>query len=318
MSVLSFTEIGGFFKYGYMGVDIFFIISGFVISLSISDRSLVHFWISRLYPLYWISVLATFVVIITFGAPRFTTDIIQLLCNLTMFQNYIGSESIDGVYWTLFIEMKFYLFVISTYLIINKWKEIKLDYLIYTWLSLTVLYLFLNELSILRVANKYLIFDWSANFIAGIIFYQIYKSKLNLKYALLLLVSFLIVTHYAIEKIEKLELYYKTTFSSFIVIGITVLFYTLMLLVACKKLNSINSSKLIKIGMLTYPLYLLHQNIGFIIFNNSYKYTNKYVIVISTTILMLFLAFIMSEYLEKRISNYFKTKLKQLTKTNKQ
>ena len=37
MSDLSFNKIGHFFKYGYLGVNLFFIISGFVIILSNID-----------------------------------------------------------------------------------------------------------------------------------------------------------------------------------------------------------------------------------------------------------------------------------------
>jgi peptidoglycan/LPS O-acetylase OafA/YrhL len=53
--LINFNTIGSFFKYGYLGVNLFFIISGFVISLSIKHNSLIKFIISRftrLYPIY--------------------------------------------------------------------------------------------------------------------------------------------------------------------------------------------------------------------------------------------------------------------------
>lgn len=314
-SQLNFSEIGDFFKYGYLGVDLFFIISGFVIALSIKNRSLIVFWISRisrLYPIYWISVLMTFVVILLFGAPRYTAEFKQFVLNLSMFQNYIGVESIDKVYWTLFIEMKFYVFVISSYLIINKIKEIKLDYLIYTWLSLSVLYIYLNELYVFRAANFFLILDWSSYFIAGIIFYQIYKGKISLKYSILLTISFFVSLYHATSRIKGFELHFNTTLSPFIISFIIMVFYLLMLLVSCNKLKRINSSKLTKLGMLTYPLYLIHQNIGFIIFNNLENSVNKYLLVISTIILMLFISFILSDVYELKVSSYLKSKLNLL------
>jgi peptidoglycan/LPS O-acetylase OafA/YrhL len=53
----------GVFKYGCTGVDLFFIISGFVIFMSLEkSASLKRFWLSRLirlFPSYWLSVIIT-------------------------------------------------------------------------------------------------------------------------------------------------------------------------------------------------------------------------------------------------------------------
>lgn len=316
LSDLNFSDISDYFKYGYLGINIFFMISGFVILLSIKDRSILKFIISRisrLYPMYWICVLLTFMVILLFGEPRFTAEFSQFFYNLTMFHNYIGVESIDGVYWTLFIEMKFYIFVIGSYLVLNKLKHIKLDYLIYTWLTLSMLYLFFNDHFIFRIGKSLFILDWSSYFIAGIIFYQIYKSKLNLKYALVLLITLSISIQHTIVETAKKARHFNVEFDPYIACGIIVLFYLLILLVACNKLKHINSSKFIKIGMLTYPLYLLHQKIGYIIFDNLGNDTNKYVVVIATTLFMIFLSFILSEFYEPRVSGYLKSKLRQLS-----
>lgn len=120
---LEFGQNAQVFKYGYLGVHLFFIISGFVITLSIGHKSIVKFMISRisrLYPIYWISVTLTFVIIILFGAPNWSADLRQFFLNLSMFQNYLGVKNIDGVYWTLFVEMKFYIFIIGAYLLVNK------------------------------------------------------------------------------------------------------------------------------------------------------------------------------------------------------
>lgn len=314
LSDLRFEEIGGYFKYGYLGVDMFFMISGFVITLSIKKRSLTDFCISRisrLYPSYWLGVLLTFLVITLLGTPRFSADFKQVALNFSMFQNYFGVQNIDGVYWTLFVEMKFYVFVIGGYLILNKFREIKLDYLIYVWLLLSIGYVFLNQLFIFKVANYFLVLAWSSYFIAGMIFYQIYTQKLNIKYFALLCISLFVSLFQSIERIKGIESLYN--FSPLFVSGFIILFYFLMLLISCGKLRAINSPKFIKIGLLTYPLYLIHQNIGYIIFNKWGSEQNKYIIVTLTVFLMLFLSYLISEFYESRVSKYLKTKLKLLT-----
>jgi peptidoglycan/LPS O-acetylase OafA/YrhL len=317
MTNLSFHNIGQIFKYGYLGVDLFFIISGFVISLSISHGSISKFAISRisrLYPIYWISVSMTFIITLMLGAPNFHNYFDQFLWNLTMFQNYMGVENIDGVYWSLFVEMKFYIFIIGTCLIVNKIKTIKLDYFIYIWLILTLLYIPLNRYSIIRTLNTYLIFSWSSYFIAGMVFYQIYKSKLSVRYVLLLSVSYIISLYHAVSKLPDMGMKYNTTFSPIIVVSVITLSYLLILLISLGKLNIINLSRFAKLGLLTYPLYLLHQNIGFIIFNNLEAYFNKYVIVLATTITIILLSYILATFYEPLISKSLKVRMDKFIK----
>ena len=314
-SRLNFSEIGSFFKYGYLGVDLFFIISGFVISLSIKRKSLSKFVISRisrLYPIYWICVCLTFLVLLVFGSPRYSVNFNQLIVNLTMFNNYFGVASIDGVYWTLFVEMKFYIFIIGMYLIVNKIKNIELDYLVFFWISLSLMYLFLNDFFVFKILNYFLILNWSSYFIAGIIFYQIFKKGFSVKYLTLLFISFSLSIYHAFLQTEYLEIHFETSFSSLIVGGIIFLFYFIMLLVSTNNLSSINSSKLTSLGMLTYPLYLIHQNVGYIIFNNFEAYFNKYILVLLVIIIMIFVSYLLSKIYEPIVSGFLKTRLENI------
>ncbi|WP_164654758.1 acyltransferase family protein, partial [Pseudomonas viridiflava] len=61
-SLSHIPELIEFTKYGYLGVELFFMISGYVIFYSARNRSAAQFAASRairLYPSYWFAVLFT-------------------------------------------------------------------------------------------------------------------------------------------------------------------------------------------------------------------------------------------------------------------
>ena len=101
--------------FGSYGVQLFFMVSGFVIYWSIgSIKRPLDFVISRfsrLYPVYWCAVVFTFTLVYYFGLPGREVSFFQALVNLTMLQSYLKVPSVDGVYWTLAVEITFYFWV---------------------------------------------------------------------------------------------------------------------------------------------------------------------------------------------------------------
>jgi peptidoglycan/LPS O-acetylase OafA/YrhL len=101
---------------GRIGVILFFAISGFVIPSSLraignqttSDALRVFFIrrIFRLYPAYWVSVLASALLGLYLMTP-FSAQTVWL--NLTMIQGLFGAPDVIGLYWTLRLELIFYI-----------------------------------------------------------------------------------------------------------------------------------------------------------------------------------------------------------------
>lgn len=89
-----------------------FMISGFVIPKSIRGRSWPHirdFWIRRLfrlYPAYWLSLIAGYLVVWRLYGR--TLPNLDLVVNVFCLQKPLGFTSVQGVYWTLAVELYFY------------------------------------------------------------------------------------------------------------------------------------------------------------------------------------------------------------------
>ncbi|MDO3444183.1 acyltransferase [Agrobacterium sp. V1] len=101
-----------YFDLGKIAVVMFFAVSGFVIPFSLlkaSSAPLRGFAISRffrLYPAYWMSMVLALAIIPIVRGDVFTLG--QIFANVTMLQQFLGQQNILGVYWTLQIEIVFY------------------------------------------------------------------------------------------------------------------------------------------------------------------------------------------------------------------
>lgn len=314
LSIIRYPEIEDIAKYGYLGVDLFFIISGFVILMTALKSNLVDFCvsrISRLYPAYWISVLITTLVIVFFGGERYHVNTEQVLINLTMLNGFIGVKNVDGVYWSLLVELKFYI-VIGIILLFKSIKHIKTFAI--TLLAISILHLLIpfSEAPMLIKILYYFTFpEWSSYFVAGMFFFLI-KTEGKIGYNLIpIIICHLLSLKYAlIKSLEQVE-YYDVVFSEWTIAIIITFFYTFMLLLSLEKLNFLNKKGFLFLGVLTYPLYLIHQFIGYIIFNNMNAIINKWVLLVLVIILMLFGSFIINKFFEKPLGKYIRKSLSE-------
>jgi peptidoglycan/LPS O-acetylase OafA/YrhL len=98
---------------GRVGVILFFAISGFVIPFTLQkshDHGLHEFFISRimrLYPAFIVSVIAAAATRFWMAGEHFSFR--SVLLNFTMVPRFFHVEMADGAYWTLEIELIFYL-----------------------------------------------------------------------------------------------------------------------------------------------------------------------------------------------------------------
>ncbi len=98
--------------WGAYGVQLFFLISGFVILLTAQraqrPSDFVISRVSRLYPVYWAAVTLSIALAAAFHIAAVPQGTIVHLLNYTMIQRWLLVPNVDDVYWTLAIEMQFY------------------------------------------------------------------------------------------------------------------------------------------------------------------------------------------------------------------
>lgn len=296
LSPIAFPLLSEVFRYGYLGVDLFFIVSGFVIMLSAQGRSASAFTISRiarLYPGYWACVSMTALTIYLFGGDRFDVNLTQYLVNLTMLQEFVHVRSIDGVYWTLAVELRFYFLV---FLLIVSGQLKRTEAFMAGWFLVTCYLLLSNTTNIFTLL---LIPRWSFYFIAGALFYQVYSKGLTRFRGLLIALCYVGAVWQSRHQLPIAATRYATELDP-LVIGLLIgVMFVLFSAIALRKTGFISHPFLFYLGILTYPLYLLHENIGFIIIRALSPYLADEVILLLTTLLMCVTSWLVYQLVER-------------------
>jgi peptidoglycan/LPS O-acetylase OafA/YrhL len=302
MSVMPYPLLAPFSKYGYLGVELFFMISGFVILMSAANGSLRNFVvsrISRLYPAFWACCTITFLVTLAIGEPHYSASVGQYLVNMTMLNGFIGVPSIDGVYWSLFIELVFYALV-SAVLIMGRIHQAQ-SFLVF-WLLVSIAL----EAFPVGFLNDLLIVDYAAFFIAGASYFLIWSQGISRTRVVTIAAALALAIFQAVENLQFFEKHYNTSMSGFVVAGIIGAFFFVFLLISLRATAALNANRWALAGAITYPLYLIHQNVGFMVFNVAYPMVNPHVLLWGTLLAAIGSAFALHVLVERRFSSLLK------------
>lgn len=247
------------FNIGNMGVELFFIISGFVIFMSLSKiESGTEFIINRftrLYPTYWACLSLTFTLIIIYyhytiiDFPKLHVS--DYLANLTMFQFFIGYPNIDESYWTLSIELLFYILMFFIYKLKLLKHILAIGFAIV--LSLVVLNQFYWNTNLQLMFRYIPLFSYFPLFYAGILFYKVFSDeKSRAKYFILIVLAFF--SQYILFNTTGRIIFFSTQTYAIVLF----IFMIVFSLIATKKMRFIAFKPLLFLGKISFALYLLH------------------------------------------------------------
>ena len=281
---VQFPSAAPFTWFGWVGVEIFFVISGFVIANSASKSSATEFLFGRalrLYPAVWVCSTLTFLVLLFFASEKASDFILPYMQAMLLLPKGIKGQWLDCIYWTLAAEMAFYGLVFCTLLT----KKITLRHL--AW-GLTVYSAVFNAFSMLvlsgaiqsdmlywvvlmfRVPGATWLLCHGCFFALGIWLFISANRKLSTLERLAVVVTCLS---------GCAEIYYFSSFlltnipaisdqSAFLPILVWAAAVLLIAVAANRSRRSIRTASpeapgyLRMLGLITYPLYLTHNVIG--------------------------------------------------------
>lgn len=298
-------------NFGYLGVPLFFIISGYVIALSANNRTALQFGVSRfvrLYPALWAGVIFTVLVSTILGESSYTLS--QIIANFTLLNEYLGFADIDGVYWTLKAELKFYacVFLLIIFGVFQKfhiWLSI--------WLGLTVAHAIFDQPFFM---GWFITPAYSSFFIAGIALFLIQtngKSKFNY----FILISSLIVSSYLGYGQAAGFIKNPSTNQQLTAVGLIWCFYLILYLLCIGKIDIRARRSFVTIGALTYPLYLIHNMAGKVIIDRYSNTISEEIMIVVVVALMIFISWIIHLVIEKPLATPMKNYLMSIINRTK-
>jgi peptidoglycan/LPS O-acetylase OafA/YrhL len=252
------------FDHGYLGVELFFIVSGFVISLTLfassnwMDFALRRF--VRLFPSMLLCSALTFAFLAVLPVKYFNVAPIDFLPSLTFTDPYLWRAMlgrdfnyIDSAYWSLFVEVRFYFWACLIFFAFGKERFLG-AFSIFFNLSLTLFAVgrvvagtFLSTVVAWALLPSFL--PW---FAAGVGFFFLHRDGWNRLARLLVIESALVVVVSTMRSNSSSELPFCLAF------------YALFaLFVYCPRwLGPFSYKPITLVGAASYSLYLLHQNLG--------------------------------------------------------
>ncbi|MDF6019232.1 acyltransferase [Streptomyces sp. JH34] len=296
---LKFPTLSSFATYGSLGVQLFFIISGFVICMSSWGRSPGDFFrsrVARLYPAYWAAIVLITGAAVLLPVVVRPLPLDELLVNLTMLQQPMGVDRVLGVCWTLWVEMRFYLL----FAVFVVWRGVTYRRVVVFCIGWTFAAVF-ARIAQTPLTDALVMRDHAPYFVGGLALYLIHRYGSDLLLWGIVITSWLLGQRYSVTALWHPGMEGDFARSPYVIQAIVTLAFVAVAAVALGWLGWANWRWLTVAGALTYPFYLLHEHLGWFAIRimNRALHLPPQVTVVAAVGCMLLLAYALHRLVEK-------------------
>jgi len=248
---------------GYFGVELFFMISGFVIFFSAQRApSMLDFALSRfarLFPAYWAAVLLAAALHWGTGDGAGSALLFQTTVNLTMLQTFFGVKNLDESYWTLALELSFYLWI-ALAIRVTLARGRRIEWALGLWLAVATVVRLLAVALPYRLTILALVY-YGQFFVFGVALYLITQGAARrMTYVIaawaLLMSAFGANAHTPAAGFDD---YFPMSLAC----------AALMVVAVWKRPSFLRSSFLGFFGRISYSLYLIHSVVGYFLITQA-------------------------------------------------
>lgn len=285
-------------RFGYLGVDLFFMISGYVIFMSARRRTTAQFIVgraTRLYPAYLVAMLTTAAFASWIGSGDTSVTLGQVLGNVLFYQPLHHQRFVDGVYWTLMVETRFYV-AVAILIAIGSQKYFDKVFKAWPILMLAIFVFGKGAWSDPERGSFSILGGYYAFFASGALFAIVRERASWSGYGALAVSTALSIRYAAAVAAVNAS-------SSELAITIAVLcsFSAVFFLInwsADGRVATLPAATFL--GAITYPLYLVHAHIGYMVLSRFASPEHRVLSYAGTIAFVVFLAWLIHEIIEVR------------------
>jgi peptidoglycan/LPS O-acetylase OafA/YrhL len=249
----------------------------------------------RLYPAFWVALLLTSAMTVAWGAASgLSVDAPQVVANMTMVPQVLGVAVVDGVYWTLLLEVAFYGLVFC-WLVVGRLELFAT--LLPAWPFVVLVATLLTGVR----EDALFVGGYFALFASGAIVAEIGRRGWSVWRTAGLAAGCAAALVSVTRHEEALVTETGQEFSVPVAATILLACFALVLLLNVPGVQSWRLPGAATLGNLTYPVYLVHAHAGYMVLTHWATAANRWWVYGATLAAVLAVAWAIHEVVERRL-----------------